>query len=694
MQLAKKSEQFVSITVLCVVLLLAACGNDPDKPVEATQATPGTGKTLTYNWYMEGGTPAGQSVIVYSGDGRIANESFIHWNNREYTISSELQLDNAGHVVAQTITGTSPFGARIDESFAYVDGVASWSTVGERGSADTDEAAFYVPVEFGAVESLAALVRAGSGRLDAEIPLFPSGSARVEKLTTVDLTVANGTENVSLFAVSGIGFTPLYVWMNDDMELVARDIGGYLGMIPDGWNPATLAELSAVQSAQDAQYIARQAGDLAQPLDQPLLIENVAVVDVVSGELLEGRHVLVRDGKIADVSDAPLDVAGALRVDGSGQSLLPGLWDMHGHFGLSDGILNIAGGITSVRDIGGVHDKVLELTEKFDSGEVIGPHTYRAGFIDRAGPYASGWAAESLDDALERVDFFAEHGYIQIKLYSSVEPSWVEPIAERAHAHGMRLSGHVPAFMSAEQAVRAGYDEIQHINMVFLNFLAGDREDTRQQIRFTLYGDKAGELDLDGPEVQAFIDLLKENEVVVDPTAAIFDTMLRHMPGEPDPTFASIIDHLPNAIRRPMYNPEMDNAAASVEAWGKSAVAQAAMLLKLYESGIQLVPGSDDLAPFTLLRELEVYAEAGIPVAAVLKMATLDSARVVGVDDRTGSISVGKDADLVLVQGNPLLDISAVRRATLVLKGNTLYRPDELYRSVGVTPFVESAEAM
>ncbi len=682
------------LAFLSFVLVMAGCGNASDNPAEALPETPGAGKTRTYNWYMEGDTPAGQSVIVHSGDGRITNESFVHWNNREYTVNSELQLDSEGHVVAQTITGTSPFGAKIDESFSYADGVARWSTIGERGSVDTDEAAFYIPVEFGAVESLAALVRAGSARLDAEIPVFPSGSARIEKLTTVELSTTNGSEDVTLFAISGIGFTPIYVWMNSEMELVARDLGGYLGMIPDSWDPATLAELSAIQSEQDAMYIARQAGALAYPLEQALLIENVDVVDVATGKLLEGRHVLVRDGKIAAVSEIPIDVAAAMRIDGSGQSLLPGLWDMHGHFGLSDGILNIAGGITSVRDIGGVHDKVLELTRKFDSGEVIGPRTYRAGFIDKAGPYASGWAAESLDDALERVDFFAQHGYIQIKLYSSIEPSWVEPIAERAHAHGMRLSGHVPAYMSAEQAVRAGFDEIQHINMVFLNFLAGDREDTRQQIRFTLYGDKAGELDLDGAEVQSFIALLKENNVVVDPTAAIFDTMLRHMPGEPDPTFAAIIDHLPNAVRRPMYNPEMDNAAQNVEAWSESAVAQGAMLRKLYESGIQLVPGSDNIPAFTLLRELEVYAEAGIPIAAVLKMATLDSAVVVGVDDRTGSITVGKDADLLLVQGNPLQDISVVRRATLVLKGSTLYRPDELYRSVGVSPFVTSVKPM
>jgi hypothetical protein len=365
---------------------------------------------------------------------------------------------------------------------------------------------------------------------------------------------------------------------------------------------------------------------------------------------------------------------------------------MHGHFGLSDGILNIAGGITSVRDIGGVHDKVMELTEKFDSGEVIGPHTWRAGFIDKAGPYASGWAAESLQDALERVDFFADHGYLQIKLYSSIEPTWVEPIAKRAHARGLRVSGHIPAYMSAEQAVRAGYDEIQHINMVFLNFLAGDREDTRQQIRFTLYGEQAGELDLSGIEVHNFIELLKENDVVVDPTAAIFDSMLRHMPGEPDPTYAAIVDHLPTAVRRPMFNPSMDNASKNAAVWEKSAVAQSAMLRKLHESGIQLVPGSDGMPAFTLLRELEVYAEAGIPDAAVLRMATLDSARVVGADARTGSIVVGKDADLVLVDGNPLQDISAVRRATLVLNRGSYYQPDELFRAIGVQPFVSSAK--
>ena len=167
-----------------------------------------------------------------------------------------------------------------------------------------------------------------------------------------------------------------------------------------------------------------------------------------------------------------------------------------------------------------------------------------------------------------------------------------------------------------------------------------------------------------------FIALLKENNVVIDPTAAIFDTMLRHLPGQPDPTFAAVAGHLPPSVARKLYNPEMEIADVA-ESWALSAGAQSAMLKLLYDNGIQLVPGSDHMAAFTLHRELETYIEAGIPNAAVLRIATLDSAKLVGADDRTGSIAVGKQADLVLVEGDPFEDISAVRRATLVMKGDT-----------------------
>ncbi len=679
------SRPGLKVAVTFLGMALVGCGE------EAPESAPGeaaaVGLTSEFEW-MSQGTPAGESSVVRTGDGKVTVESFLHWNNREYTVSSELQLDTNGLPLAQRITGISAFGAPIDESFAFEKGVATWHTAGESGSVATDEPGFYLATEYAAL-GIEALVRAGVDRMDGEIALLPSGTARIEKLTSAEVDTPSGPQTLSLYAVSGLGFTPSYAWFDADLRLTVLDFAGYMGMFPQGWNPAVLEQLSALQLEQDARMIERISGDLAYDIEGALIFDNVDVVDVENGTLLEDRFVMVEGGKITAMSDVQIDVPGAAHIDAQGKSLIPGLWDMHGHFSLADGVLNIAGGITSVRDIGSVHEQIMETTAKHDSGEVIGPNTYRSGFIDQASPYATGDTVESLEEALERVDFYAANGYIQIKLYSSIDPSWVDDIAERTHAHGMRLSGHIPAFMSAEQAVRAGYDEIQHINMVFLNFLAGDREDTRKQLRFTLYGDEAGNLDFDSDEVKDFIALLAENDITIDPTAAIFDTQLVHLPGEPDPTFATVVDHLPATIARGLYKPDMDMGDMA-DAWTRSAIAQERMLRTLHENGVQLVPGSDHYAAFTIHRELELYARAGIPNADVLKIATLDSARICGVDARTGSIRVGKDSDLVLVAGNPLDDISAIRSATLVLKGNTAYKPDELYAAVGVKPFVAS----
>ena len=134
------------------------------------------GVTSEYEWLAQD-KEAGESTVVRTGDGRVTVKSFVHWNNREYTVDSELQLDANGLPVAQRITGISPFGAPIDESFAYADGVATWSTAGENGSVTTDEPGFYVATEYGAL-GIEALVQAGTKQLDGEIALPPSGLAR------------------------------------------------------------------------------------------------------------------------------------------------------------------------------------------------------------------------------------------------------------------------------------------------------------------------------------------------------------------------------------------------------------------------------------------------------------------------------------------------------------------------------------
>lgn len=679
-------------SALLASAFMLGCSQEP-QPAEPTEASAEDASqpevtTSVYEWHARG-TSAGETTITRSGDGKVTTEAFVHWNNREYSLNSELQLDADGMVVGQTITGTSPFGAPISEQFSFTEGEAQWSTRGESGSAKTDSAAFYVPTEWAAVGSLEALVRAAADRIDGEVPLFPAGTARVEKLADTTVPTPEGEAVLSLYAISGIDFAPRFAWFDANLRLAARD-AGRMGFVPQGWSPEILETLATIQGEQSALRAERYGSELAHRALGPVLIGNVNVVDVVNGELLEAQNVLLDGGIIQSVSAQTPEVEASRVIDGSGKTLIPGLWDMHGHFSMQDGLLNIAGGITSVRDLGSTPERMAELQQKFDSGQVIGPTTYAGAMIDGLSQYTSRNPAETQEEALALVDRFADEGYVQIKLYSSIHPEWVPAIAERAHQRGMRLSGHVPAFMSAEQAVNAGYDEIQHINMVFLNFLAGDREDTRQQIRFNLYGSDGGKLNLNSPEVEAFIDLLKTNDVTIDPTAAIFHSMMTHLPGQADPTFETVAEHLPLSVRRRLYTPAFEIGDARVEAWAATAERQGEMVKKLYDAGIQLVAGSDDMPAFTVHKELELYSQYGIPNAAVLRIATIDSARVLGVADRTGAIQPGLASDLVLLDGNPLEDISAIRRGVLVIKGDTLYRPEDLYRAAGVAPFLDS----
>jgi hypothetical protein len=320
---------------------------------------------------------------------------------------------------------------------------------------------------------------------------------------------------------------------------------------------------------------------------------------------------------------------------------------------------------------------------------VIGPHTTAAGFIDRKSPYSAPTSslAESLEDALNMVRAYAGQGYPQIKIYSSIEPAWVKPLATEIHSSGMRLSGHIPSYMTAQQAVLDGFDEIQHINMLFLNFLAGPEDDTRTPLRFSLVADKAGDMNLGSSDVTDFIALLKEKGVVVDPTVTVFDSMFRHRSGELDPSYAMIADHMPPSIRRGMLAGEMDINDANAVRFSRSADALLEMIGKLHRAGVPLVAGTDAMPGFTLHRELELYQRAGISNADILKIATLESAKLSGKAAVSGSISVGKQADFVLLAANPLENISAVRQTVAVFKGDRWYDTARLYEAVGIKPF-------
>jgi hypothetical protein len=240
--------------------------------------------------------------------------------------------------------------------------------------------------------------------------------------------------------------------------------------------------MGANEELLDAQAAAGSAAsaDLARKQTHipggDLIIRNARLFDPRDLSVTSGMTVQIRTGHIVRVApDAELTIpAGAEVVDAAGRFLMPGLWDNHQHLGNDT-------------------DRFLKRVARFDAGTELGPHVFRAGIIDGPGPFAAPtrMLAASAAEALEDVAWYADHGYGQIKIYSSVDPALVPIIADAAHARGLRVSGHVPAFMSARQFVASGADEIQHLNFIVLNFLFDSVKDTRGMTRFTAVAARA-----------------------------------------------------------------------------------------------------------------------------------------------------------------------------------------------------------
>ena len=210
--------------------------------------------------------------------------------------------------------------------------------------------------------------------------------------------------------------------------------------------------------------------------------------------------------------------------------------------------------------------------------------------------------------------------------------------------------------------------------------------DTRTLVRFTLPGDKLADLDLRSKPVTDFVALLKARGTVVDPTAVVFESTYLARPGAMDPSVAAVADRLPPRVARTWLAGGLAAPGARDQLYRRSYAAMLRFLGQLHAAGVPLVPGTDGFSGFYLHRELELFVAAGIPAGDVLQAATLGAARIMKRDGRTGSIAAGKDADLVLVDGDPLARIGDVRRVVTVVKDGVVFDSAQVYGTIGVRP--------
>jgi hypothetical protein len=667
-------------TLLACLALAVACAAQADT-------------TIDYN-VLHAGKKSGAQKTVAKDDGRVHVSYSYRDNGRGPDIEEDIAVLPDGSFGSYRQTGRTTYGAVLDERFSISGKRASWQSPAERGNKALAGPAVYLPT-YGSPETSAILVRA-TQRAGGKLAALPGGELRSEKLATTRVGAAGQEREVALFAILGAGLQPDYVWLETGagMPLFASVNVGGSHMVVAGYEAVT-AELERLQQQAEAKYLEDLAAKHTQALPQPILIRNVRVFDAQSKSLGDPADVYVNGGRIAAIYPANSPAKDpATVIDGAGRALLPGLFDMHTHEDAWNSLLQIAGGVTSSRDMGNDNGYLASLRADIAAGRAIGPHIEPTGYIEGDSPFASrgGFVVASVAEAESAVDWYAERGYRQIKLYNSIRPEWAQPIASYAHSRGLRVSGHVPAFSRSARVVRDGYDELQHINQMVLNFVSDPDTDSRTIVRFNLVGERARNLDLDSQDVRDFIRLLVDRQTVIDATMATFEGSYTQKPGDMDPSFAPVADHFPYAVQRGWRNNSTDVSGGKLEAYRASYRRMIELFGRLHAAGVPLVAGTDSLAGFMLHRELELYVQAGVPAGEAVRIATENGARYAGVLADRGTVERGKRADLILVDGDPTRDISAIRKVSYVLKDGTGYSPAGIHEALGIRRFADPPE--
>jgi imidazolonepropionase-like amidohydrolase len=470
------------------------------------------------------------------------------------------------------------------------------------------------------------------------------------------------------YTINNLIFGREILWMNDSYRVAA--IMTFAGGLPqeivlDEYDSATgnLYNSGVRQEMLDLADIDSQVG--APEAQGTYAIVGARLIDGTGAAPLEHATVVIRDGKIAAISSkAP--PAGMRVIHAEGKTLLPGLWEMHIHYsGVEFGPALLAAGVTTTRDCGGELGFLLAVRDAIQKQHVLGPRLLLAGLIDSGGPLGFGLVdVETPAEGVSTVDFYADHHFQQIKVYTQIKPDVLRAICAEAHKRGMTVTGHVPAAVSTVEAIEAGQDQINHLQFV-----------TRP-----MQPDPAQPLDLNSDAAQKLIALLKEKQIVVDPTVG-WGEMASHPKSIDTASFEPGVNAAPfsTAAKFRAMGTATDEAKFHARMETNLKVIDA-----LWKAGVPLVAGSDTgLIGYGLDRELELYVQAGLTPMAAIQTATRNAARAMGLEADSGTVQPGKRADLVLLDANPLENISNIRRVAKVVTDGRLYDSRKLARSVG-----------
>ncbi len=617
-------------------------------------------------------------------DGRLALRQSILLRGLVFETDETIRFGTDGMPAELQVRGVTPNGDAA-ESFSIAGGKASWTSPVDKGSAPYAAPAFYLAhggTFLSSAPRIERLLAGGSGGM----ALLPSGRAQLEKLGELEVDGPQGKKSIALQLVRGIHKTPLPVWTDGD-KFFGVLVG--LALLPFGYE----SNLPALQKAQD-EAIAQLAPAVAsrfvtEEARRPVLFKDVQIYDADAERFVPKQDVLVEAGKITGVgaglsSRMP---AGARVVDGRGKTLVPGLWDSHMHmFDDFTAFGELAIGVTSYRDPGTSIELTKSQRERRAAGKLLAPEGFSSAIIDQKGPLAAqgSIAVSSLDETLAAVREIKAAGLAGVKFYTSMDPQWIAPAAAEAHRLGLIVHGHIPAGMRTLDAINSGYDEITHIYFATMQAMPAEVVAKSNGLMRLLGPSKYfKDVDLNGEPTRTVIETMVRRGTVVDPTLGVMERVILAEAGTLGPSYSSYAGTLPASTERGFKSGGLrlpddisrGDARASFAKLGQ-------YVTKMRRAGVPIVAGTDGYG-LELVRELELYVEAGMTPAEALATATIAGARNVGADRRTGSIAVGKEADLVLVDGDPSKRIGDLRKVELVMSDGVLMDGDALRKEAG-----------
>ncbi|MDZ7627020.1 MAG: amidohydrolase family protein [Parvularculaceae bacterium] len=648
---------------------------------EGLAEPPASAKTWSI---LSAGGQHGEERVWTDKDGVRRARMKIVLRGLTYDVDHATTIGADGRVASMEIRGVTPSGDAT-ESFRIENNVARWKTPADAGEAPWRDNLVYIP--FGGPADvnamlLGALLKDADGRLEA----LPGGEVRVSDLTTLTVTAKGKKKTLTAKAVEGVSFDPLVVWTDDKGALFATV--GWLSWLPKGWEGVRQQLIDAETEALAARAPALVARIAKKP-ESAVLFRNVTLFD--GAAFKKKMSVLVEGDRITAVGKgkkvkAP---AGASVIDGAEKTLVPGLWDMHYHSGGDgSGVLALSQGVVNVRDIGNEKATLLARKKRIDEGQLLGPTIFPILGMDGDGPLsAQGFVRiKSIEEGKKELGIGKDEGHLGVKLYGTINPEWVAPLAEEAHRLGMSVQGHIPAGMRPSAAVAAGYDGINHINFVVMDAMPDEVVETSNGLnRFFGPGKHAQHIDLNAEPMKGFIETLAAKQIVIDPTLTVYEQSFVPAQGEVAAAALPFVGVVPPQVERGFKS----GGLVAPEGFDATREDMRASFLKLvetvrvmHEKGVPIVAGTDGY-PSDLIRELELYVIAGMTNAEALATATSVAANVIGAGGNTGSIAVGQEADLLLVKGDVSKSIAALRQVDLVMQNGRMMEGAALREAAG-----------